>query len=245
METEKKEFNQGSEINRFDNRSGRIWGGLVLVIFGGLFLAHEAGVDFPRWIFSWEMIVISIGIYIGARQGFRPGGWMIALAVGSIFLIDDLNYDINLRPYLWPSIIIAVGLYMIFQPKHRKNRNRFGDSALTSSEDRIDATSIFGATKKNIISKNFKGGDITAIFGGTDLNLMQADFTGTIVVDITQIFAGSKLLIPANWNIKSEVVTIFGGIEDKRPMATEAPDSSKVLVLKGTCIFGGIDIKSY
>jgi hypothetical protein len=53
------------------------------------------------------------------------------------------------------------------------------------------------------------------------------------------------MLVPSNWAIKSEVVTIFGGIEDKRRMQaiTEAPE--KTLFLKGTVIFGGIDIKSF
>jgi hypothetical protein len=42
------------------------------------------------------------------------------------------------------------------------------------------------------------------------------------------------------------MVTIFGGLNDKRPMPVQTGSAdSKVIVLKGTCIFGGIDIKSY
>jgi predicted membrane protein len=240
METDNKDMKQ---YNRFDNRTGRVWGGVVLVIIGSLILAHKSGLDVPSWIFSWEMIVIGIGLYVGARQSFRPGGWMIAILVGCIFMADDLLYDINLKPFIWPSIIIAIGLFMIFRPRNYFGRHR--GSALNSTEDLIEDVAIFGGSKKNIISKNFKGGEITTIFGGTDLNLMQADFTGSIAIEVTQVFGGTKLLIPANWNIKSEVVTVFGGIDDKRPMSTESPDASKVLTLKGVCIFGGIDIKSY
>jgi 3-keto-L-gulonate-6-phosphate decarboxylase len=40
------------------------------------------------------------------------------------------------------------------------------------------------------------------------------------------------------------MVAIFGGIEDKRPPQLNAiPD--KILVIVGTSIFGGIDIKSF
>jgi hypothetical protein len=39
-------------------------------------------------------------------------------------------------------------------------------------------------------------------------------------------------------------VSIFGGTDDKRQTLTEA-DPNKVLVLEGTVIFGGIEIKSY
>jgi len=243
METDRYDLKKNPNENRFDNRSGRVWGGVILVIVGTVFLARKAGIDFPHWLFSWEMIVIAIGLYIGVRQSFRPGGWMIAVAVGGVFMLDDLLYDINLKPYLWPSFIIAFGLYMIFRP--RSNFKGMGGSSRNSSQDTIDDVAVFGGSKTNIISKDFKGGEITTIFGGTDLNLMQADFKNSISLELTQVFGGTKLIVPANWSIKSEVVTIFGGIDDKRPMAAEAVDPNKVLILKGTCIFGGIDIKSY
>ncbi len=242
METDNKDLRR-KRNSEFDNRFGRVWGGIILVIVGAVFLARRAGIDFPHWLFSWETLVIAIGLYIGVRQSFRPGGWMIAVAVGAVFMMDDLFYEINLRPYLWPSIIIAIGLYMIFRP--RTNFRGMRGSSINSSEDIIDAVTIFGENKRNVISKDFKGGEITTVFGGTDLNLMQADFKNTISIELTQVFGGTKLLVPANWSIKSEVVTIFGGIDDKRPMTTEVVDPSKVLILKGTCIFGGIDIKSY
>ena len=38
---------------------------------------------------------------------------------------------------------------------------------------------------------------------------------------------------------------IFGGIEDKRRMQTITGPPEKTLILKGTVLFGGIEIKSY
>ena len=101
--------------------------------------------------------------------------------------------------------------------------------------------------KKNIFSKTFRGGDIVTIFGGTELNLTQADVPHRIVLDITQIFGGAKIIIPPHWKIHSEdVVSIFGSVEDKRPILPDVNyDPTKLLILKGTNIFGGIDIKSY
>jgi hypothetical protein len=114
-----------------------------------------------------------------------------------------------------------------------------------SQDDYIDTTSIFGGTKKNILSKDFKGGDIVNVFGGTELNLTQADIKGSAVLELTTIFGGTKLIVPSNWAIKSEAVTIFGGIEDKRQMPPSSEQPDKVLLLRGTVIFGGIDIKSF
>ncbi len=118
--------------------------------------------------------------------------------------------------------------------------------ATDSKEDYVNATSVFGGTKKNILSKNFKGGEIVNIFGGTELNLSQADINGEAVIEMTTIFGGTKLIIPSNWTVKSDAAIIFGGIEDKRPVSPiDESTHRKILRLKGTVIFGGIDIKSY
>lgn len=60
------------------------------------------------------------------------------------------------------------------------------------------------------------------------------------------MFGGTKLIVPANWEIKSEIVTVIGNMEDKRPASPKLGEGSgKVLVLTGTTVFGGIEISSY
>ena len=81
--------------------------------------------------------------------------------------------------------------------------------------------------------------------GGTEVNLSQADIQGTITLDTTNIFGGTKLIVPASWEVKSEATAIFGGIEDKRDLHAIKPDPAKVLIIDGTCIFGGIEIRNY
>ena len=84
------------------------------------------------------------------------------------------------------------------------------------------------------------------VFGGADIDLSQADFENTITLEITQVFGGTKLIVPANWEIKSETVTILGSIEDKRNVQPKLNDEApKVLVIIGTTVFGGIEIKSF
>lgn len=228
---------------KYRNNSGRVIGGLVLVVVGLAFFARQAGLDLPEWLFRWPMILIAVGLYIGSRQSFRVGGWIVPLIIGCVFLVDDVFYDMDLRHYMFPSIIVGIGLYMIFKP--RAGRRRHWDTQDATSDDGLETTSVFGATKRTIISKDFKGGEITTLFGGTDLNFGQADIQGTAVLQITTAFGGTKLVVPAHWNIQSEVVCIFGGIDDKRHLAKDASPSGKTLILKGTCIFGGVDIKSF
>lgn len=224
------------------HHSGRVIGGIVVLMVGMAIFARQAGLDVPHWLFSWPMIVIVISLYVGGRDNFRLGGWVAILLVGFVFLADDVldDFDFEIGRYFWPSIIIALGLYMIFKPR----RKDWTVNDVTS-DDLIDTTAIFGGTKSNIISKNFKGGEVSTMFGGTDINLTQADFQGPIVIHSSTAFGGVNILAPAHWNIKTEIVCIFGGIDDKRPQPKEGFDSSKTLVLKGTCMFGGVEIKSF
>jgi hypothetical protein len=65
-------------------------------------------------------------------------------------------------------------------------------------------------------------------------------------LEITAIFGGATLIVPSNWAVQTGgTVTIFGGIGDKRKITTLTESTAKTLVLKGTMVFGGIEIKSY
>lgn len=236
---------------RESRNSGRIFGGLLIVTIGILLLVREMGVYFPHWLFSWEMLLIAIGFYIGLRHSFSGFIWLILILIGSVFLLDDILPYMDIEDYAWPIIIISVGLFMIFRPRRKPNESLFknweANPKTGTSDDYIDSVTVFGGMKKNIISKDFKGGELTTFFGGSELNLMQADVEHKIVLEVTQIFGGTKLIVPPNWRVHSEeLVSIFGGVDDKRPVQAGTPqENQRVLVLKGTCLFGGIDIKSY
>jgi predicted membrane protein len=239
---------------RRSSHPGRIFAGLILVGIGVVLLSEQFGVYIPSWIFTWKMLLIAIGFFIGAKHGFRHVGWIFPVIVGSVFLIDDLYPELSFRHYIWPLAIISIGLLMILRPRRRRHDRRrswtrYEQPAIINDpgadEEVIDSVAAFGSVRKNVITKNFKGGEVTSSFGGTDLNLLQADFTGTITLEITNVFGGTKLIVPPHWNIKSEVVCVFGGVDDKRPAATENVDPLKVLRLVGTCVFGGIEITSH
>lgn len=121
------------------------------------------------------------------------------------------------------------------------NRVQYGDR-----EDYLDSVSIFGGVEKNIVSKDFKGGEVTTFFGGSSINMSQADIKDKAVLELTQVFGGAQLIIPSNWKLSSEVVSVFGGIEDKRAYhKDQGTEPVKTLILRGTSVFGGIEIKSY
>ena len=241
-----------------------IWGGVFILAIGGLLLARQTGAAIPDWVFTWQMALIAIGLFSGFKDGFKGGGWIVMILIGALFMYDRFNPNIDMRRFIWPIILIGIGLLILFKPA-RYHRWRHGrrfkegfekwkqshpgfnsdDPQQHSKEDYLDITSIFGGVKKIVVSKNFKGGDITNFMGGTEVNLSQADIQGTVTIDATNIFGGAKLVVPASWDIKSEATAIFGGIDDKRDLHAIKPDPNKVLIIDGTCIFGGIEIRNY
>lgn len=248
--------NENWENHERSRVRGKIAGGFLIVCIGLLFLARELGVYIPGWIFSWQVFLIALGVVIGIKHNFRKPSWFILMLIGSAFLISDFFPTIGFRPFLWPILIILIGFFIILK-SFKKNNSPFGEdncrrdskcnySGESMNDDFIKSNVVMGGVKKNILSKNFKGGEIANIFGGTEINLSQADFEKTATIEIKNVFGGTKLVVPANWKIHSEIDTIMGGVEDKRPpQSLMGADINKVLVLKGSLIFGGIEIVSY
>ena len=244
--------------------TGKILTGLFIVGIGIVLLLRQSGMNVPFWLFTWPCILIGVGILGGIKNSFRPGGWLIVLIVGCVFLADRLNPGMSIQHYAWPVLLIAMGFWIMVKPKthhrhfgrwqERRRRERWGDDTAIfhgpaetgDANDYLDTTSVFGGVKKIILSKNFKGGDITNFMGGTEINFTQADIPGRITIDTTNIFGGTKLVIPPTWDVQSDVVAIFGGVDDKRQLISGTlPDPSKVVHLSGLCIFGGIEIRSF
>lgn len=235
-------------------RNGRIWGGLILIGVGSALLARKLGVIMPTWLFTWPIILILVGIYTLGKHGFKRPGGLIPLAVGGVFLADMMMPGVHISNIAWPALIIVFGLFMLLRPK-RNWKERMSQKweqtestpfshSMANDEDYIMVDSVFGGAQRQVISKNFKGGQINTVFGGAQINLLQADIVETAVIDINAVFGGVEIAVPSTWNVKNELNAILGGVDDKRPYS-ENTETSKVLVLKGSVTFGGISIKGY
>ena len=115
----------------------------------------------------------------------------------------------------------------------------------TAFMDRINESVIFSGVNRKLMTKDFQGGKATVIFGGLDLDLTQVDFTGVVTLDLEVGFGGVKLLVPPHWDVRTEVSNIAAGLEDKRMFREGGVHTNKVLILKGTLLFSGLEIKSF
>lgn len=254
-----------NQIQRTHNRGRLVWG-ILVVIVGLLFLGREMGLAIPGWLFTWQMLVIAIGLYTGIKHSFRNFSWFVLILLGSAFLLRDFYPEFPISNYIWPIAVILLGLALIFKPRNKYCRtsdyhaykrhqmqtrlDRKSSKAEnidgTQAEDYLDVSAVFGGVMKNVISKDFKGGEISAVFGGVELNMAQADFKGQIELEINAVFGGVSLIIPPHWEVQSELTAVLGSVEDKRPLQKDHSSGERnILVLRGSAVFGGIEIKSY
>lgn len=231
---------------------GRIWGGLIIVAVGGAFLARALHVALPGWLFTWPVILILAGIYTLGKHGFQRPGGLIPLTVGAVFLIERLSPGMKIAHIVWPTLIILFGLFLIMSPWknwRRKKQEQWQSAGFgavdASGDDYLDIDSIFGGVEKNVLSKNFKGGRVDCVFGGAEISFLNADIEGPVTMEMNAVFGGIDLTVPAHWKVQTEISAILGGVQDKRPMNEEAMNTNKVLILKGSVVFGGVSIKGY
>jgi predicted membrane protein len=266
------------EQNNFERQpithGSRIWSGLFLLGAGFLLLAYKMGAPIPGWIFTWPVLLIVIGLFVGIKSRFHNPGSFIMILIGAIFFVDQSIPGIDFHNYIVPAILIAVGLMFLFRPggsscsrhdrwqrRHVRMNSRFGippgnfsnnTEATTAGNEQfndnaeyLDVVSVFGGIKKNVQSKNFKGGEVVSFMGGSEINFMQADIQHPVELEVNNVFGGTKLIIPSNWDVKSEISAVFGGVDDKRSFNNSIPDSNKIIRLKGSCVFGGIEVTNY
>lgn len=250
METNEnyKDERQGSRREHRHLQSNRAIIGVVLVIVGAFLIMRNTGI-FPGFIdhviFSWPMLLVTIGLVITLGSSDNKTGGIIVMAVGAFFLIPHIFRETFNFNMFWPSVFIIIGLIFIFTK--RKGGWHGISSVSQAGDDFIDIINIFSGGERQIVTDNFKGGKITSIFGGSEIDLTQAKLApGISELEIACIFGGTTIIVPTDWNIKVEVVPVLGGFGDERKLNLgRAVDTSRQLIIKGAVVFGGGEIKSY
>lgn len=266
METKDNQTTPESELQPWeqDQKRGKIVGGFVIVVAGALLLARELGTEIPYWIFSWKFIIIVVGLVMGIKHGFRRAFWIFPVLVGSAFLFMDFYPDVLNRNLIWPLILMAFGVAVMLKPYRRRRfgnpncRKKKWNSTLNPpsptdppmgdpvSDSTFEFTVVMGGIQKYVLAKDFREGEVNAVLGGVQLNMAQADIVKQARLEINAVMGGVKLIIPANWEIKSEISCVAGGIEDKRNIQpTPEGTERKLLILEGNIFLGGVEIRNY
>jgi hypothetical protein len=226
--------------------------GLTLVLFGGLLVLREFAVIDPGFPTDrlWPVILVGLGLahLVSHRGAMHVVASLLVVLVGVGLLSSHLGFvDLGVH-HLWPFLIVLVGLLIIWRGyTHRRPGSQCmikGESD-TLATDVIHRTITMGGGEFKIDSQNFKGGELSAVMAGMQIDMRGAALAeGGARLDLHCVLGGLELFVPTGWRVVSEVTPVLGGVEDRTARATEAPDKRNLLVLTGSVVMGGVEVKN-
>ncbi len=234
---------------RDSDNSNRFIIGILLVIAGFILILEKTTVlpapldhFIDDIIFSWQMLLIVIGVITLAGSGNKTPG-IVLIAVGGFFLIPELFSDyFRSFNFFWPALFIVIGVVLLINSRRLGDRLQYSTG---SKADMIDYVNVFSGAERQLITENFMGGKVTSIFGGGEVDLTRSSLApGNNIVEITCIFGGTTLIVPESWNVIIDVTPILGGFSDGRKIGSDViRDTTRSLTVKGVVIFGGGELK--
>jgi len=214
--------------------------GLGVLVVGAILLLDNFGVveAVNLWDY-WPLLLILIGISHllrpkGSRSILSASIW---ISVGAIILLSNLGY-IGFDIWdLWPVVLVIVGLSLILKPFRRRGVSVGEESGV------FEATAILGGANRKLSAANFQGGDAVAIMGGCEIDLRDCGSEGgPAEIDTFAFWGGIEIRVPEDWEVQVKGTAILGGYGDET--RTIEGDGRKVLVVTGTAIMGGVEIKN-
>jgi hypothetical protein len=84
---------------------------------------------------------------------------------------------------------------------------------------------------------------VNTVFAGAVLDFREADFApGDTELEILAVFGGVEIIVPPGLSIEMDGTAIFGGFEHLERSLQESDPRRPRLVIRGTVVFGGVDI---
>jgi predicted membrane protein len=211
----------------------RFWGGLLFISAGVLLLLKNLNLlpaEIPPYVFSWQMLLVVIGVVVllASRRSWLGGTLLIG--IGGYFLIPEIFHISKSEMVIfWPAILVLLGIGMLSKMYAQPKKKFWKFKTENLNDDFMENTVIFGGGSKQISSYDYKGGRVTAIFGG---------------LEIEAIFGGVTLIVPKDWNVKTDITPIMGGVYDNiQEMPGTYVDPAAELIIRGTVVMGGVEIK--
>jgi predicted membrane protein len=225
---------------------GRIFWGLLLVVLGVLFLLDRTHtLDFGDLVARfWPVVFILIGVSILLSNNFRnAGSGIFFILFGTFFLLLRLRiFDQAVWRYLWPLAIIAVGLWILLRPAWHPDKKKIPEMTGDAGDD-LEINQVFSGTARRVESQNFRGGKADVVFGSAEIDLRGARLSGgQATLTASVVFGGLTVFVPRDWQVLLQGTPVLGSIEAHRA-AANAGVPTGVLTIRGSAVFGSIDIK--
>lgn len=215
--------------------------GALLIAFGVLSVLNLLGVtDTAISPDGWWTLFIILPCLSGVFTSRDKLFCLFGLAVGVLLLLAArgvFSYATSGK-IMVPVLFVLLGCKLIVKAV-RPIAEPDEPGHVAASQN---VTAFFCETRTDFSGETLTAAKISSIFGGATCNLWNADITQSGVVQVSCIFGVVKLLVPEDVVIRNEASCIFGGISDRRT-ASASPETRRTLVIRGVCLFGGIEIQ--
>jgi predicted membrane protein len=205
-------------------------------------------VNASEFLRYWPALLI---IYGGVKilQPDTSAGrfWGAVVAFFGMALLADKLYIFDFRLWdFWPLLLVALGAMMIWRTSASRTQVKLNILSAEKSSDEssvVTASAFLGGTKRNIHTRDFRGGELTAVMGGCEIDLRGAAITNSpAVIDVFTFWGGIEIKVPQNWTVSFEGTPILGGYDDKT--FRQAPATDQRLIVRGTIIMGGVQVSN-
>ncbi|HEY0943516.1 MAG TPA: DUF5668 domain-containing protein [Steroidobacter sp.] len=222
---------------------------LALVAVGVAMVRHPEQKRSRNW--GWVLITVGIWIFldkigwihVSVGQLILPG---ILLFVGGTLVFRSLSgppSGDSAKPT--PSKTTTTGTHGFTSSSNGPSATStsFGSASTSDQAEFVRAFAILSAHELRPVSRPFRGADLNAVMGGIKLDLTSARMEGdTAVIEVFAFWGGVEIFAPPDWTVTSEVTTLLAGFIDKRRPTSVVP--TKHLVIKGTVVMAGVEIKN-
>ncbi|MDR3236349.1 MAG: cell wall-active antibiotics response protein [Prevotellaceae bacterium] len=209
--------------------------GALLCLTGGFFILPRLAKAYPD-------------LLPALPDNFTSSYWAVLLICAGILCIVSV--------FIRSNYTIRTGDPQPRRPRHRRRRRDFAtdddDSNTRRRREFVHAGSegymvrdvVFGQGEYIVLDAEFHGGRFSVVFGGITLDLRKTTIReGKTNVEITAVFGGVTLYVPEEWIVEINSDMVMAGMRDLRnPDAVR--DTSRRLILTGSCVMSGGEIKS-
>jgi len=212
--------------------------GVLIIAAGAVLLGGNLGLIDSHFVFRnfGPIAIFLVGAALLARR--RHDQVLLGLVLMFIgawgFATQQQWIKIHFWAVIGPLLLVLAGGSVVWRAFNRPAPEGVGDAYLRSF-------ALFSGTELRP-TVPFQGADLTAIMGGVKIDLSNAPMAGdSATIDVFALMGGTEIFVPRDWDVTVRVMSLMGGVADKRRPAT-AP-ATKHLIVQGMAVMGGVEIK--
>ncbi|WP_203639821.1 LiaF transmembrane domain-containing protein [Levilactobacillus wangkuiensis] len=233
--------------------------GVFLVLAAGILVTSRMGI-FTYQIGFWTLLVavFLVAAFVESLVHLTVGGMVFSLAFLAIIFAKPLGIA-ALAPWtiLGAAILLTAGLSLIIKPRWRWHHH--GPRVIVNGQDwhhrgqdwtedvqDVDDPELtvdvnMSSSIRYLQSQDFKRAIIKVSMGNAKVYFdnVKVNETGADVY-VDDSFGGVELYLPKTWNVKNDMNTSFGAVEEKGFQEID-PNAPEVRV-HGNISFGGMTI---